>query len=156
LAHGGLGQSDQDRLGLRGERDVDLDLNGCRVNSDERVRGELGEHGRYCPRREPHRSLAMNHRAAPNGGRSRKRLPCRDGLIIPRGKQSPGAAYGPSLPRSSRTTMTSSRAPENPLRWGTDMALATQPWRAYWLRASSRRGRSNRPSKALSREVRSL
>src|SRR5262249_34568265 len=98
----------------------------------------------------------MNHRAAPDSGRLRNSLPCHDGQIIPRGKQSPQGAQGASLDGSSRMTMTSSRAPENPLRWGTDMALATQPWRAYWLRASSRRGRSNRSSTALAREVRSL
>ena len=46
LADGGLRQSDQHGLGLRGERDVDLDFHRCRIDSDERVRGELGEHER--------------------------------------------------------------------------------------------------------------
>ena len=44
LAHGGLRQAHQHGLGLRRERDVNLDFHRCRINSDERVRGELGEH----------------------------------------------------------------------------------------------------------------
>ena len=47
LADGRLGQADQDRLGLGGERDVDLDFDRGRIDSDERVGGELGEHGRF-------------------------------------------------------------------------------------------------------------
>ena len=46
LAHRGLRQAHQDRLGIRGEGDIDLDLDRGRVDSDERVRGELREHGR--------------------------------------------------------------------------------------------------------------
>ena len=64
LADGRLGQADQDRLGLDGERDVNLDFDRGRVDSDERVRGELGEHGRFDPRRERLRSRAMRHRPA--------------------------------------------------------------------------------------------
>ncbi len=44
LAHGGLRQAHQDGLGLRRERDVDLDFHGRCIDADERVRGELGEH----------------------------------------------------------------------------------------------------------------
>ena len=46
LADRGLGQAHQHRLGRRRERDVDLDFHGGGVDPDERVRGELREHGR--------------------------------------------------------------------------------------------------------------
>jgi hypothetical protein len=41
LADRRLGQAEHDRLGMRRERDVELDFDGGRIDSDERIRGEL-------------------------------------------------------------------------------------------------------------------
>ena len=45
LPDGRFGQSDEDDLGHRRGRDVDLDFDGRGVDPDERIRRELREHG---------------------------------------------------------------------------------------------------------------
>ena len=46
LFDGGFGKADEDRLGHGPGRDVDLDLHGLRVDSEQRISNQLGKHRR--------------------------------------------------------------------------------------------------------------